>query len=321
MHIKSGASPVILACVLIGLFLLLISPIKCGKDMRSREKSHININMTGDDYVAIVRTKTDPRFYISLHREKDDVPRAPIRYTGLYYEKQRTFQMHAFMNMSDHRMDGIFLDIGANIGWFSLYAAAMGRNVIAFEPSPMNVLRLRQGIQANNFENVIVKPFGAGPQDALLHFRSTAGSFGGGAFVLGWNASKHDAAITELRIKRVTDELKNVPRRWKQRVAIVKIDVEGFEAGAIEGMMDTLRKDLPVVFLEFWHRPPKSGHYYEVVMSFLELGYRPHPPHESLPTSLDGITSWFANNIHSSRVPVDMLFIPAWMADGNLPCK
>jgi FkbM family methyltransferase len=48
--------------------------------------------------------------------------------------------------------DGVFWDIGANIGVFTLYAALKGHPVLAFEPSPMNFAVLSKNIQINEFD-------------------------------------------------------------------------------------------------------------------------------------------------------------------------
>lgn len=44
------------------------------------------------------------------------------------------------------RAAGLLLDIGANIGWFSLNAAARGNEVIAFEPFARNALAMKQTV-------------------------------------------------------------------------------------------------------------------------------------------------------------------------------
>ena len=54
-----------------------------------------------------------------------------------------------------------FVDIGANIGWFSLLAASVvgpaGR-VIAIEPNPNNVALLQHSAKDNSFDNIEVLP-------------------------------------------------------------------------------------------------------------------------------------------------------------------
>ena len=46
------------------------------------------------------------------------------------------------------------LDVGANIGVFTLYAAAAGWPVIAVEASEANAMRLQESLTMNNFHNV-----------------------------------------------------------------------------------------------------------------------------------------------------------------------
>ena len=52
-----------------------------------------------------------------------------------------------------------FLDIGANIGTISLYAAKKGIETIAIEPSYVNFYQLNQNILLNNLQNISSGPF------------------------------------------------------------------------------------------------------------------------------------------------------------------
>jgi FkbM family methyltransferase len=58
------------------------------------------------------------------------------------------------------------LDVGANIGLYSLYAAAHGVNVFAFEPSAQNYALLNLNIIANNFDTLI-KAFPVSCHDSI----------------------------------------------------------------------------------------------------------------------------------------------------------
>jgi FkbM family methyltransferase len=51
---------------------------------------------------------------------------------------------------------GIFVDVGANIGNNSLIASKIASKVIAIEPHPKILERLKQNIDLNNLKNVIV---------------------------------------------------------------------------------------------------------------------------------------------------------------------
>lgn len=54
----------------------------------------------------------------------------------------------------------VFLDVGANIGWYTVLASprvGAGGKVIAFEPDPANAAMLRRNVEANGLTNVVVE--------------------------------------------------------------------------------------------------------------------------------------------------------------------
>ena len=66
-----------------------------------------------------------------------------------------------------HAPQGLVLDVGANLGYFTLVAAAMGHRVIAFEPMNFNLRRLASSLRRNDFaSNVTV-------------YQNTVGNLGG----------------------------------------------------------------------------------------------------------------------------------------------
>ncbi|MGI5216266.1 FkbM family methyltransferase [Nocardia sp. CA-290969] len=66
---------------------------------------------------------------------------------------ENVYQIHR----GDLRDTGILIDIGANIGAVSIYAASLGATVIAYEPEPDNLALLQQNIAGNGMaERVVV---------------------------------------------------------------------------------------------------------------------------------------------------------------------
>ena len=50
--------------------------------------------------------------------------------------------------------ESIFLDVGGNIGWFTLLAKAHGASkVYTFEPNPVNVVRVCESLKLNGWED------------------------------------------------------------------------------------------------------------------------------------------------------------------------
>ena len=143
------------------------------------------------------------------------------------------------------------LDLGGNIGFYSLAAAADGHSVVVFEPSPDNVVHLLASARANSFRNVRVFPLcvsdTTGPcelgghrdnQGALQHsIRSSAGSFR--SRPTGWRR----ALVTTMAV-RVDDVL---PPRVMP--TFLKMDIEGGECEAFRGMRHTLNESAPSTFI------------------------------------------------------------------------
>ena len=100
-------------------------------------------------------TKTDKPFYVATHDDQIDAIRSSIMKYQRYYEKQLTARVaEIFEEKSAQGEESIMLDVGANIGWFSLVAAAHGATkVYSFEPNMQNTVRFCE----SQFEQVVAR--------------------------------------------------------------------------------------------------------------------------------------------------------------------
>ena len=93
-----------------------------------------------------------PTASICLYRkEEDSVVSASILASGMW-EKDK---VEIYLNILKRNRDLSVLDIGANLGLYSLVAAALGRNVLAVEPVPSTLLRFHKAIKLGHFEKRI----------------------------------------------------------------------------------------------------------------------------------------------------------------------
>lgn len=139
----------------------------------------------------------------------------------------------------------VFVDIGANIGLFSLKAATFAGRVVAAEPGADAGRQLADNLALNGFPNVTIvhkaisdhegkaalfhNPLGADPQ----------------AFSLINDGSSTDSEEVEIvTLDRLVSDL------GLSRVDCVKIDVEGAEDRVIAGAAETLRKFHPTLIVE-----------------------------------------------------------------------
>lgn len=144
------------------------------------------------------------------------------------------------------------LDIGANIGYFTILLASwVGErgSVVAFEPVPANLQLLRRSIAENRFEdrvrvipNVVADT--AGEADLLsVDVRYAFNS--GGAFLMSGTAPT-PLDHRRIRVTKTQLDMLEMPRP----VSFIKLDVEGAEGLALRGAKELLRTDRPTVLAE-----------------------------------------------------------------------
>jgi len=155
---------------------------------------------------------------------------------GNYFNNYLVWLLTRFQQPGDR-----VLDLGANVGTFSLAAAAAGFQVLAVEASPKHVELLRRSKQHNGFGDLQVVHAAASDRPGVLRFHP--------AEQWGMVAHPQMAEPTiEVPAMRVDDLLEQVG--WDQ-VHFIKIDIEGSEIAALRGMTTLLsRETSPVIVYE-----------------------------------------------------------------------
>lgn len=192
-------------------------------------------------------------------------------FQGDFEIDERIF-LNAFLRPGD-----TFVDIGANLGLFSLIAAHLvgpaGR-VHAFEPSAKTFERLRGNVELNRFQNV------------TLHDLALSDSAGRREMVMAvdgmdaWNSLAQPYMAGNYTTETITTETWDnfaEAHRLDTGVTLMKIDVEGWEAPVLAGARRMLSKpDAPVLQVEFTDDAAKAaGHSCADVYRLLEeYGYK-----------------------------------------------
>jgi len=140
------------------------------------------------------------------------------------------------------------LDIGANIGYFTLiFARRVGPSgrVYAFEPDPTNFAILKRNVETNGYRNVILiqKAVSNVTRPIRLYLASR-------------NKADHRIYDSEDNRPSVEIEATRLDDYFKDRsekISFIKMDIQGAEGGAIQGMRNILRDNKSVRLLtEFW---------------------------------------------------------------------
>lgn len=174
--------------------------------------------------------------------------------------------------------DWTVLDIGANIGELTLYAAKrvpQGR-VHAFEPIPDRLAVLRANVAANPFANIAIHPVALGEAEATLTLYLNRavkqGVVNAGSASLK-PAGEGAAEAVEVAV-RAADEV--LAEAGTTRVDFIKMDIEGAEPYALRGLSRTLATYRPDLVFEVNPTALARGGFdrESVLAPLRELGYR-----------------------------------------------
>jgi FkbM family methyltransferase len=146
------------------------------------------------------------------------------------------------------RPDDVFVDVGANIGYLTLYAATLigprGR-VLSFEPTPCCCAQLIANLNLNRIMNVTLFPIGLSDHHSNNQFYLDSGENSGAGSI---RKGPQSAQAIEIEVECLDEVLR---RAAVDRVAMVKIDVEGAEMLVLKGMKELLsRPDGPAIVCE-----------------------------------------------------------------------
>jgi len=161
-------------------------------------------------------------------------------------KKLTTIIAEVFEEKKKSGKKSIMLDVGANIGWFSLVAAAHGASkVYSFEPNLQNTIRLCESLALNGWLGDFVVPISKGvgmveEERDLYAIDST----NPGSFSFDKDAGNYNVVGT---MKITTLDSFAERHGWfvsKPSIAFFKLDVEHFERQVIEGAEKLLKSGL-----------------------------------------------------------------------------
>jgi FkbM family methyltransferase len=154
-------------------------------------------------------------------------------------------------------------DVGANVGIYTYAFARTGADVVAFEPQARWASILGHYAKAAGNVRVHRVALGAGAGEARLHVPVSEGASRPGCASL--RAVKGPSTVEVVRMATL-DSFQ------LDRVGLIKIDVEGAELGVLEGAIDTLRRNRPLLLVEIEQRHFATP-IAEVFARFEELDY------------------------------------------------
>lgn len=193
--------------------------------------------------------------------------------------------------------DSIFIDIGANLGFYSLIAGGRLKcgGVIAFEPMPTIFESLRRTIEANGYEHIQCFPTAMSDTTGTASLIINPHNFGGHSI-----ASRVREGVEHIEVQTQTfSEWLSANREVDPtRISLIKIDVEAAEERVVRGLSGFLEDGhRPVIHCEVRGEDVKreGGSGKRVAELLAPFGYEPHrlngrgKPHPADPAAVQGI--------------------------------
>lgn len=163
------------------------------------------------------------------------------------------------------------IDIGANMGWYSINIAKKYPNskIYAFEPIPKTYHYLSENISLNCVTNIEAFPFGLSNEknDLVFYFYPEGGVNASIANV----SEREDVELINCHVETLDD----VVEQKKLKIDFIKCDVEGAELFAFKGGIESIKRDKPIVFTEMLRKWSAKFDYHpnEIIQMFSDVGY------------------------------------------------
>jgi FkbM family methyltransferase len=148
-------------------------------------------------------------------------------------------------------LPGYYLDIGANIGLFSILlsdiAAKNNAKIIAFEPIKKIYNQFLESVQANKIGDVVdIRNYGLSDSDQEVSIWTDSENMGGST-INPTDEYKLKTVPEKIIIKKGDSVLSEI----SNQISFIKIDVEGHELHVFLGLEGTISNSRPKIFFEY----------------------------------------------------------------------
>ena len=212
-----------------------------------------NINISSieiTDGEVFITTKDRLLKFCAIKKDRRVVPFSIMNFND--FEKVETDMVFKLLGNSP-----TVLDIGANIGWYSINIASSLKKskIFSFEPIPNTFNFLKKNISVNMLKNIY--PYNFGMSDKTGNFSFYFYPEGSGNSSMVNVSEREDIEIIDCQLSTIDDFCDEK----KLNIDFIKCDVEGAEYKAIIGGMKTLKRDSPILFIEILRKWAKKFEY------------------------------------------------------------
>ena len=223
---------------------------------------------------------TAPPYVLSPSRHGVMLVNSNDVYMGMAYLKYgECCQIETDFLLSLLQSSGLVVEVGSNMGVHTIPVALelqrQGRRMIAFEPQPVIFQQLCANLALNALMNVVALPYACGAEAGSVSFSvpnyRELGNFGATEMVSSSLSLQNSSAMHHVACFTLDSFIA------QDDVALIKVDVEGFELAVLQGALVTIERSHPLLYVEndraasssqliewllaheyrlWWHTPP-----------------------------------------------------------------
>ncbi len=140
------------------------------------------------------------------------------------------------------------IDCGCNFGFYSFYTASLSKenNIISIEASKDTLKEFYKNLEMNNFDNIKVLNNAVSDQNnQMMEFHESEKDWESSLLSAKFNIKKKNLVET-ITIDSVIKKID-----IKNKLLIIKIDVEGFDLNVLDGAKNSVKENKPFIIIEF----------------------------------------------------------------------
>lgn len=229
--------------------------IKSQNDFCENKRKTFNYSLYMNKIQLVKASINDINFNMYIYKEKDTVS-SYIRKNQNWEKKETNIIIEAlnfYTKKNNIRNKNAYVvDIGANIGWYTLIIGKLGFNVLAFEPSNVNYFILNKNYCLNKNINITLINKGLFTEEIVCDLYAPLRNEGNGFAYCNKNykiPNEFSKKIGEIKLSKLQ---KYIPFLSKRNLILIKIDAEGSEGKAFKGGIEIITKyHVPFIFMEF----------------------------------------------------------------------
>jgi FkbM family methyltransferase len=190
------------------------------------------------------------RTTLCIYDPETDLISAEVVKNGVFEERG----VQSFLNILSKHEHLSMIDIGANIGTYTMYTAALGRLTLAVECFGPSTDRIRRAVQLENLYDRVILISNAIYNSSNKYLRLSKSNDNIGSQHLNGNFSIKDSSVDYAHIVRTIrfDDLLPILEKFQIRSAIMKIDIEASENFMCQTGSEVFNRiNIPYVMMEW----------------------------------------------------------------------